>query len=137
MEKVLIDCGTTYLKIVELTQNNETIGRKSVSAEGIQQKVEIIKGYLEKFVSVENVKVNVAIATEMHGFILVNENGEELCDYVSWTHECPSELLEEIRTKTTEEWINNTGMPLKPGIASTSLYEMLKYEQRLFDNAIF
>lgn len=61
----------------------------------------------------------VGISTEMHGFILLDEQDNILCDYVSWQDE---RVLWEI---VEDEMFDKKGMPLKSGIASTNLFVLL------------
>lgn len=124
MSLVLIDSGTTYLKLVTV-DNNRIVDKKEYSTYDTEEKVKIIYDYLLNVSSLKN-EIDVAISTEMHGFILINEEGDKLCDYISWTHECTRDILDEIKNRVSIENIRKSGMPLKAGIPSTSLYELKK-----------
>lgn len=134
MASILIDSGTTYLKIVTINDNDEIIDRQEAGLSSLEEKVNYISTYLENISAQRFEIVDVAISTEMHGFILISNSGEKLCDYISWRHECSDEILNEISNRIEKNDILKSGMPLKTGIASTSLFEYKKHNN--VDSAI-
>lgn len=145
---IVIDCGTSFLKAALIDEKTGEIVRNEIvetskytfadSFPKITGTVKAVKEIMDGFL-MEDIGFTVAIATEMHGFLLADKDGKPLCDYVSWKDEWAewqngdATYLEELKKIVPEEEVKHTGMALKSGIASTNLYVLLDKEKTLVE----
>ena len=137
MNVLTIDCGTSYLKMAILDEKGQIVNDLSEKCNSLTDKLATINKFIKQVAKSGYKDVTVAISTEMHGFILVNINGEELTDYYSWTYTCKDSTIKELDSKVKTDWIKNTGMKLKPGIASTSMYDVVNRDNIKLSSAVF
>lgn len=76
-------------------------------------------------------EIVLSISNEMHGFILTDENGKPLTDYISWQREFGNCILKDGYTpidyfKSCEKQIMATGMPIRSGLPSVNLRYVLE-----------
>lgn len=93
---IVIDCGTSFLKAALIDEKTGEIVRNEIvetskytfadSFPKITGTVKAVKEIMDGFL-MEDIGFTVAIATEMHGFLLTDKDGNPLCDYVSWKDE--------------------------------------------------
>ena len=135
-KRILIDCGTSYLKMCVSDKNGHFFDEEELSASTIGEKLKYISNYIENKTQKYKSDLIVAFSTEMHGFILVDKFGNELTKYYSWTDECPAQIIKEMEQIVDKKWIINSGMDLKPGIVSTNLYNLVVAADIDVENAI-
>lgn len=146
MKIIAIDCGTSFLKAALLeAESGQILEQRTVSMALQQENVKfpkihgVIKAVEEllKVFRKYGTEFWVGISTEMHGFILTDDQDQILCDYVSWKDEWALQrkkeesYLDEIASLVGTEMFRTTGMSLKPGIASTNLYVLLDREPQM------
>lgn len=144
MITIAVDIGASFLKGARITEDgtiSAMVERVADAGSGesglkINRLVRMVSELLEELSSLD-VEYRLAFSTEMHGFILADESGEPLTDYVSWQTEYGNTLgedrvtyLEKFKCLVGEYAISRTGMPARAGLPSVNLYYLLKSEYR-------
>ena len=128
MNIIAIDCGASFVKgasFREGTKRREIKrGATGISREPLNTIRQIYK--LQKIVKEmvlelcnqhdENI---LCISNEMHGFILTNDKGEPITDYISWQVDLGDQMLN--NSSEMRGAIIRTGMPLRGGLPSSNL----------------
>lgn len=137
MNTIAIDCGASFLKTALLSNGNILkqidipmkalkTDRDIFSTDKIEEIIVNVKNAVSEL-SKEISEFNFCISNEMHGFILLKEDGSYFTDYISWQNELgnidlngkkSSELLREERFKAC---IRKTGMNVRAGLPSSNL----------------
>lgn len=147
MKYVAIDIGSSFIKSAILdTGNFEIVGHKTVSMPprlSNQDKCfEVDAEFI--FVSVKNLIdcyldehgseiIGILFSTQMHGFVLADEQGIPITNYVSWQDErCLDEMpnngktyLQYLETILSREDMKESGVYLKAPLALCNLFTLL------------
>lgn len=141
MNIIAVDCGASFLKGALIDPDNKRILKTSFRSSPkpnlgksvdfndfhvliLLQKITELLAELSDGES----ELGLCISNEMHGFVLADENGSPLTDYISWQDERAleaeneSSYLDNAKCKTTPDMVLNTGMPLKCGLPSVNVY---------------
>ena len=144
MITIAVDIGASFLKGARITEDGtisamvERVADAGMGESGLKitRIVRMVSELLEELPG-PDVEYRLAFSTEMHGFILADESGEPLTDYVSWQTEYGNTLgedsvtyLEKFKRLVGEYAISRTGMPARAGLPSVNLYYLLKSEYR-------
>ena len=137
MNTIAIDCGASFIKAAYIS-NDKIIKKIEKSAprpvkndeymetNSIKKLVEIVRDVLNELLIVGEDTI-LTISNEMHGFILVDENGNPYTDYISWQKEYGNievkgkSAVEILANEEYGEDILKTGMPLRAGLLSCNL----------------
>jgi sugar (pentulose or hexulose) kinase len=137
---LVIDCGASYIKgaLVDYSTGKikEKYYKKTLYDSGnmeLSRLSQVMNAVTEIIITMSKKgdDLHIAIANEMHGFVVADNNGKGCFDYISWQDEffpddcSPSEYLKSIRKKLTEKDILATGMPVKLGLPSVNLYYLM------------
>jgi len=156
MKYIAIDIGSSFAKSAVLDLEKKKVssfkkvaqpkrsggGRRfEVDADGIFNGVRsVIDSYLDEYGDI----AGILLSTQMHGFILANEDGSPICPYVSWQDERCLEhyddrqtYLEHLESMISREEMKNNGVYLKPPLAACNLYTMLAQGLELPEGARF
>lgn len=145
MNIITIDCGASFIKgalfIDGVLTDKQERKSPSVSTEEdlfsnrqITQLVEQVDDMLKEL-SKEVEEYTLCISNEMHGFLLTNQEGIAVTDYISWQKEYGSREIGEgnscnsvdyIRKHAKEEDLSNTGMPLRAGLPTSNLVYLVR-----------
>jgi sugar (pentulose or hexulose) kinase len=152
MNIMAIDCGASYIKGALIDYSTKQIKKKYYKttlrnsgnlkllrlSETINTIIEIITT-----VSDEGDTLHMAIANEMHGFVLADISGQGYFDFISWQNEfvpdgySPAGYIKYIRNILTEKDILETGMPIKLGLPSTNLFYILNNDLKDISSGIY
>ena len=153
MRTIAIDCGASFIKTayfdndVEVPQEVQSYATSSPGelelldardAElpiQLRRTVTMIRKALLGY-SRPGEELQLGICNEMHGFVITDEEGKPITDYVSWQMEYSRERYSKNITWgehyieiLDKQDITYTGMPLKPGLPSTNLPYILKHNK--------
>lgn len=136
MNTIAIDCGATFLKGALICDGVIRASRRvSVSAayasnnlfdvSRLENLIVTIKQMIQDL-SKNGESFYLCISNEMHGFLLVYEDGTPFVDYISWQQELGAIPIDgqssrNILEQMAEEDILFTGMPLRSGLPSCNL----------------
>lgn len=116
------------LSAPEPTEQNET--RYEVSAEAIWGKV---KDIVIEVAKDEPNLVGIVLCTQMHGFILADENKTAITPYISWQDNRCMEYdgdgnrwIDKLHQLNCAEKMKNAGVDLKPNLSICNLYALLQ-----------
>lgn len=151
MNTIAIDCGASFLKSALISDGN------IINAIDIPMKVLDTNRNIFSFDKIEEIIINVkkvvseltkgidefnfCVSNEMHGFILLKDDGSYFTDYISWQNEFgnidyngvnPCDLL---RSEEYDRYIVKTGMKVRAGLPSSNLIYLsnaFPYEGELF-----
>lgn len=142
---VTVDCGASFLKGA-LFQNGVMTRSRQLSAPlnvqadpfdpaGIKRLTEAVRDLIAEL-SAGLPEAAVSIANEMHGFLLADENGEPVTDYISWQREfigreaVQNRLTATAGSEHAQIMLRHTGMPVRSGLPSSNLLWLVS-ENRL------
>ncbi len=137
MNTIAIDCGASYVKGALIIEG-KIIKEKRMKAptvhmnEPITVPVQIdalLNNVTEliRCLSESESEVNLCLSNEMHGFLLADEDGKPVTDYISWQKEYGGEKIDNISSidilssEEYKECILKTGMALRAGLPSSNL----------------
>jgi sugar (pentulose or hexulose) kinase len=135
-----IDLGASFLKsgLLNLQENKISDVRKIPSPSAIpnqnpqfkefdaNQIYQIILETIEHYEQITEIR-GIVFSNQMHGFVLADQNYNNLTNYISWQDERSLELIDDetvfskLQTLLSND-IVQTGMPFKVGIPVTNLY---------------
>lgn len=124
MNIIAIDCGASFIKAT-LFKDDCVVKDKKITTPSdtdpkkLKKSIDIIKEIIQRF-SVDLDVVHIGLSNEMHGFVLADQNGNPVTQYISWQKELGS--INDCTHIFSKENICNTGMPLKTGLPSVNLY---------------
>jgi sugar (pentulose or hexulose) kinase len=142
MNIIVIDCGASYIKGALVDYSTRQIKKKyykptscDSDALKVSQTIDAIKEIIISM-SHEGDKLHIAVANEMHGFIITDSEGEGYSDYISWQNDLSrspqyskdyshNEYLQDFKKVLAEKDILTTGMPIRPGLPSVNLFYMM------------
>lgn len=147
MKIIVIDCGASFLKGALIEQRNKeilkTCFRKS-PAPNLKQESDpadfhiylVLQNVKEMLVELSEgeAELGLCISNEMHGFILADNAGNPLTDYISWQDERALTLnkdksyLDELKQLVNPSVVLKTGMPLKSGLPSVNAYWLKQHD---------
>lgn len=155
MRYIAVDCGASFIKSAYFRDDEEKpedvrtyvandVGDKDLLDEQddrlplqLRRTVTIIRQVLLNYSDCGET-LQLGISNEMHGFVVTDEDGIPITDYISWQKEYSHELYNEdlswgdyYADILLEQDIIHTGMPLKPGLPSTNLPYVLEQNKRL------
>lgn len=137
MITICIDCGASFIKGARF-ENGVMMECKQMPAPGIQSMDSIFKP--EKIMLLTDTvreifcsllcddNVDLCISNEMHGFVLVDENGVPYTDYVSWQMEYGAMEVDGtttaqlLRGREYKKNIEYSGMPIRAGLPTANLF---------------
>lgn len=147
MNIIAIDCGASFIKgaLINSIKEDKILNRTyrktsalpeysniSLGTKNIDEIVMNVQSILDELCT-EGETYKLCISNEMHGFILTDEDGHPLIDYVSWQYEMANEIesggisyLENLKSKINRDDAISTGMGIKAGLPSTNLYVLIK-----------
>lgn len=140
MITIAIDIGASFLKGARISSDGaieayvEKDAAPSPEETGlkIERTLEAVRKLLEELAECHQ-EYTLAISTEMHGFIIADEQGRPMTDYVSWQTEYGNNFDENGETffagycsLAGADWVRRTGMPARAGLPSVNLYFLLK-----------
>lgn len=133
MNIITIDCGASFIKGClfrdgeKQKESYEPAPHYSMNPIGT---IGHINGLAHQFremllrlseVSEENI---LCVSNEMHGFILTDEYGKPITDYISWQNDLGKGYMANI--KNIEDAVIRTGMPVRGGLPSSNLYWLIQ-----------
>lgn len=137
MNTIAIDCGASFLKGALFIDGvmERQLHRKAPRVHGEDDilcpiQIQTLLGEVRQVVDELSNGISQAtlcISNEMHGFIIANQEGNPITDYISWQKEFGSLLIDNISSKQileSEEFrtdILNSGMPVRAGLPSANL----------------
>jgi len=137
MNIITIDCGASFLKGAKF-KNGEIIGRSEEQAPTVHgtesilipKQITALCALVKSMVlelAGEDHEVCLCLSNEMHGFLLVREDGTPYTDYISWQKEYGTipvsdrTALQVLGDEVLQDDIAHTGMPLRAGLPSCNL----------------
>ena len=137
MNTIVIDCGASFVKGALFCGGKKEREIKSpapgASVEPLRTTGKIIRlrELVREMISelCRDIKESIlCISNEMHGFLLTNEEGEPITDYISWQLD-----LGDTRMRAEElpisEAVLETGMPVRGGLPSSNLSWLLTHDR--------
>ncbi len=138
MNTIAIDCGASFIKAALIKDSNivKRIDRKTPPVKKNKDIFDIsliwgikdtVLGIIDEL-SKEEMKVNLCISNEMHGFIITDLIGDPVIDYVSWQYEFGNICVDgttgkEVLSKEEfNEDIMRTGMNVRGGLPSSNMW---------------
>ncbi|MCQ2521374.1 MAG: hypothetical protein MJ105_03255 [Lachnospiraceae bacterium] len=142
MNTIAIDCGASFIKgalfvdgkiVFETKRQSPVVHERNIPIiEPIQVKAleELVVQILKVLTKhLPDNKYTVCVSNEMHGFLLVDECGEPVTDYISWQVCLGGGLGKKYFEQTCfYEEIKNTGMQLREGLPLCNLWALLHQE---------
>lgn len=140
MITIAIDMGASFLKgarmsaegVIEAYVEKDAVPRPGETGLKIERTLKSVLELLEELSECEQ-EYKLAVSTEMHGFIIADEDGRPMTDYVSWQTEYGNNFTENGETFFTDycrltdaDWVRRTGMPARAGLPGVNLYFLLK-----------
>ena len=138
MNIIAVDCGASFIKFA-LFKDDTLVKSKHISApqvindesvfctDRIEALIHSVKDGLN-MLSAEVEDSILSIDNEMHGFILAYPDGRPYTDYISWqteligSSEVETYIRDSVGEEKSQEFIRHTGMPLRSGLPSSTLY---------------
>lgn len=138
MNTITIDCGASFLKGAIIDNDGQIlkqVDRKSPVVhlnEPITEPVQItsLMNEVRQLIKLlmandsNNNEVKLCISNEMHGFIIADENGTPIIDYISWQKEYGGRKL--LEDNIFKDEIIKTGMGVRDGLPSCNLFYLIK-----------
>ena len=143
MITIAIDCGASFVKAGLLIDGS--ISReirlstpevaKEISTPNQIKEIEKLVRTAYTQLSKDFSEIYVSFANEMHGFVLCDDQGNPITDYISWQKEFGNKSIAEpfvtpldvLRDKALVCDIANTGMPIRSGLPSSNLMYILNH----------
>ena len=139
MNTIAIDCGSSFVKAALFDSEGKilkSISKKSPKVDlkenifntaHIETLTVMVKEIFSSLLADSDNEVNLCVSNEMHGFLLADEKGKPLTDYISWQHEFGGvkvsnvsayDILSDVKYRQD---IINSGMPLRNGLPNVNL----------------
>lgn len=137
MSTIAIDFGASFIKAALI--ENECIKKRIIRSTPdtvashdftIPSKIYRISDNVKEIIeelSGDDTEINICISNEMHGFVLLDEDGKPLTDYISWQEEYGNISIEGVSSceiLSDEKYVSDvqrTGMWLRGGLPSANL----------------
>ena len=136
MDFITIDCGASFVKAALFNGYGEIVGKAVKQSPFGKNQIDaltpLVRDICDEFLQKSGDKVCLRISNEMHGFILADENGTPITDYISWQKEYGRMSIDGgtacdiLSTPEYSADILHTGMPLRAGLPSVNLLYLKK-----------
>lgn len=142
MNTIAIDCGASFIKgavivdgdiVFEIKHQSPIVHEKNIPIVMPLQikelESQVLKIYEKLLQHLEGDVYTFCVSNEMHGFLLVDEQGEAITDYISWQVSLDDGLGKRYFEQSQfAKDIENTGMQLREGLPLCNLWSILRYE---------
>ncbi len=136
MDFITIDCGASFVKAALFNSDGEIVGKavkqSPFGKNQIGTLTPLVRDICDELLQKAGDKVCLSISNEMHGFILADEKGTPITDYISWQKEYGRMSIdggtacEMLSSPEYSADILHTGMPLRGGLPSVNLFYLKK-----------
>lgn len=146
-----IDIGSSFVKSAVLDTEKFAVGEiRKIAVPGFVPNpnplvrendpnaiLDAVRRLIDWNVSKHNSIEGVLFSTQMHGFVLMDEAGNSITNYVTWQDERSTEAmnrsgqtyLDAVKLLLDADDVRKSGMPIKPSLATCNLYHWMQHHQ--------